>query len=204
MPIFQRVLAWERHAMRLYRLEDWFYRRGHTDLAYGVSAISRLLTGVEVEPGAELAPGVKIMHGYGTRIGEGARVGEGTVIFHQVTIGRAAGLPVEQDGYPTIGRDVYIYPGSMLIGPITIGDGAKITVGAVVTKDVAPGAIVFGNPARQLGWVDGYGENSVPDNAPDKAQGQCEEHLASPVEPAAAEHERTRTWRLDTTSVSTR
>ncbi len=198
MPIFQRLLALDRHAMRLYRLEDRFYRRGHTDLAYGVSALSRLLTGVEVEPGAELAPGVRLMHGFGTRIGQGARVGEGTMIFHQVTIGRAAGLPVEQDGYPTIGRDVYIYPGSILIGPITVGDGAKITAGAVVTKDVSRGAIVFGNPARQLGWVDGYGESPVPGTAP----GQCEEHPAAGVRPAAPDHERISTRRIETRAVS--
>jgi serine acetyltransferase len=200
MPIFQRLLAWDRHAMRLYRLEDWFYRRGHYDLAYGVSALSRVLTGVEVEPGAELAPGVKFMHGFGTRVGQGTRVGEGTVIFHQVTIGKGAGLPVEQDGYPTIGRDVYIYPGSILIGPITIGDGAKIIAGAVVSKDVSSGAIVFGNPARQLGWVDGHGESPAPGNA----QGQGEEDPDSEGKPAAVEHERTRTRRMDTRSLSRR
>ena len=173
MPILQRLLAWDRHAMRLYRLEDRLFRRGHTDLAYGVSAISRLLTGVEVEPGAELAPGVKLMHGFGTRIGQGARVGAGTMIFHQVTIGRAALKQAEEDGYPTIGRDVYIYPGSILIGPITVGDGAKITAGAVVSKDVSPGAIVFGNPARQIGWVDGYQESAEPEDAPAPREGRA-------------------------------
>jgi serine O-acetyltransferase len=200
MPIFQRLLAWDRHAMRLYRLEDWFYRRDHYDLAYGVSAISRVLTGVEVEPGAELAPGVKFMHGFGTRVGQGTRVGEGTVIFHQVTIGKAAGLPVEQDGYPTIGRDVYIYPGSILIGPITIGDGAKITAGAVVSKDVSSGAIVFGNPARQLGWVDGRGDSPGPGHA----QGQREEDAVPDVRPTAVEHERTTTRRADKRTLSSR
>ncbi len=156
--------------MRLYRLEDKLYRRGHEDLAYGVSAISRLLTGVEVEPGAELAPGVVFMHGFGTIVGRGAKVGEGTMIFQQVTIGRAARLPVEDDGYPTIGRDVYVYPGSILIGPITVGDGAKIASGAVVSNDVRPGAIVFGNPARQIGWSDGYDENPVQEAHPDRAK----------------------------------
>ncbi len=199
MPIFQKMLAWERHAMRLYRLEDRLYRRGHTDLAYGVSAISRLLTGVEVEPGAEMAPGVRFMHGYGTRVGQGSHVGEGTMIFHQVTIGRAPGLAVEQDGYPTIGRDVYIYPGSMLIGPITVGDGAKIMAGAVVTKDVPAGAIVFGNPARQIGWVDERAESTVPEHAP----GQAEEP-PSDVRAAVPDHEHTRKRRMGTTSVGSR
>ena len=59
-----------------------------------------------------------------------------------------ARLPVEEDGYPTIERDVYIYPGAILLGAISVGDGAKIIASAVVSKDVAPGAIVFGNPGR--------------------------------------------------------
>jgi serine O-acetyltransferase len=159
VPIFQRLLAFDRHAMRLYRIEDRLYRRGHTDLAFAVSAFSRVVTGVEVEPGAELAPGVTFLHGQGTLIGHGARIGSGTTIFHQVSIGRAA-RPMEEDGYPTIGRDAYIYPHSMVFGEITIGDGAKVAAGSVVNKDVPAGAIVAGNPARQIGWVEGYGDAS--------------------------------------------
>ena len=87
--MFSGSLAWDRHAMRFYLLEDRLYRRGHTDLAFAVSALSRLITGVEVEPGAELDPTVKFLHGQGATIGAGARVGAGTTIFQQVTLGRA-------------------------------------------------------------------------------------------------------------------
>ncbi len=165
MQFFEALLAWDRHAMRLYRLEDRLYRRGHTDLAYAVSALSRLITGVEVEPGAQLAPGVKFLHGQGAIIGWGARVGEGSTIFHQVTLGRL-GRPMDADGYPTIGRNVYIYAGAKVLGPITIGDGARVAANAVVTNDVPPGAIVGGIPARQIGWVDGYGEGHALKDAP--------------------------------------
>ncbi len=144
--------------MRFYRLEDRLYRRGHKDLAFGVSALSQLITGVEIEPGAELAPSVTFMHGQGTVIGWGSRVGERTTIFHHVTLGRA-GRDLEDDGYPTIDRDVYIYAGATVVGPISVGDDAKVAAHAVVTKDVAPGAIVAGVPARHIGWVDGYGQD---------------------------------------------
>ena len=77
MPIFQRLLAWDRHAMRFYRLEDRLLRRDHSDLAYGVSALSRLLTEVEVEPGAEMAPSVKVMHGSAPVSARGPRWAKG-------------------------------------------------------------------------------------------------------------------------------
>jgi serine O-acetyltransferase len=165
VEIFQRLLAWDRHAMRFYLLEDRLYRRGHTDLAFAVSALSRLITGVEVEPGAELDPTVKFLHGQGATIGAGARVGAGTTIFQQVTLGRQA-HPMEVDGYPNVGRNVYIYAGARVLGPITIGDGAKVAANALVMKDVPPGAIITGNPARQVGWVDGYGKDVAPDTSP--------------------------------------
>ncbi len=163
--LFMRLLAWDRHAMRFYRLEDRLYRSGHTDLAYGVSALSRLITGVEVEPGAQLAPTVKFLHGQGATIGSGARVGEGSTIFQQVTLGRV-GHRMDEDGYPTIGRDVYIYAGAKVLGPISVGDGAKVAANALVLKDVPPGAIITGNPARQVGWVDGYGKDFTPHDPP--------------------------------------
>lgn len=165
VQVFQRLLAWDRHAMRFYRVEDRLYRRGHVDLAYAVSALSRLITGVEIEPGAELAPTVKFLHGQGATIGSGVRVGDGTTIFQQVTLGRQ-GHPMDVDGYPTVGRDVYIYAGARVLGPITVGDGAKVAANALVMKDVPPGAIITGNPARQVGWVDGYGKDVTPSDSP--------------------------------------
>ena len=146
MPIFQRLLAWDRHAMRFYRLEDRLLRRDHSDLAFGVSALSRLLTGVEVDREPSWPPASRSCTAMAPASAAGPRWAMGTTIFHHLTIGRGARLPAEEDGYPTIERGVYIYPGSILIGPISVGDGAKITASAVVSKDVAPGAIVSGNP----------------------------------------------------------
>ncbi|HTU37100.1 MAG TPA: DapH/DapD/GlmU-related protein [Acidimicrobiales bacterium] len=167
MRIFQRLLAWDRHAMRFYALEDWLYRRGYEDLAYAVSAISRLITGVEIEPGAQMA-GARFLHGQGATIGAGARVGEGTTIFQQVTLGRIA-HSMDMDGYPTIGQNCYIYAGARILGPITVGDDAKVAANALVTRDVPAGAIVSGNPARQVGWVEGYGKSAAQPADPDEA-----------------------------------
>ncbi|HVX22203.1 MAG TPA: serine O-acetyltransferase [Acidimicrobiales bacterium] len=168
MALFEKLFAWERHAMRLYRLADRCYRAGHVDAAFAVSGLSRLLTGIEIEPGAELAADVRILHGAGTVIGSGVRVGSGSVIFHQVTLGRAA-RPMDEDGYPTIGRGAYVYAGAKVVGPITVGDGARVAAGAVVTRDVPDRAIVAGMPARIISWVGADGKPSKqPPAVPDR------------------------------------
>lgn len=94
----------------------------------------------------DVAPGLVIWHGHSTRIGA-ERIGSNCQIWHNVTIGRKH---PHQGTLPTIGNNVRICTGAIIIGDIHIGDGAIVGAGAIVTKDVPAHAIVAGNPARVI------------------------------------------------------
>jgi serine O-acetyltransferase len=91
---------------------------------------------------SNIGPGLFIQHGFSTII-TADRIGKNCWINQQVTIG-FSGKP----GAPVIGDNVIINAGAIVIGGITIGDGAQVGAGSVVTKDVAPNAVVAGVPAR--------------------------------------------------------
>lgn len=94
---------------------------------------------------AKIGAGLMLPHPVGVVIGQGAVVGENVTIYQSVTIGMNKG------GYPTIGDGVIIFPNSVVIGPIRVGDGATVGAGSVVLTDVEPGTVVAGNPARVVG-----------------------------------------------------
>lgn len=128
-----RAVFFHRIAHFLYCLKFYF-------LARLVADISRTLTGIEIHPGAQLGKRLVIDHGVGCVIGETAVVGDDCVIFHGVTLGGLKFEPVKR--HPTVGNKVLIGTGAKILGPITIGDGAKIGANAVVVKDVPEGAII--------------------------------------------------------------
>lgn len=92
-----------------------------------------------------IGPGLYLPHPTGIVIGQGVRVEAGVTLYQSVTIGRSKG-----DAYPVVEGNVTIYPNSVVAGPVRIGAGAVIGAGSVVLKDVPPGAVVAGNPAREL------------------------------------------------------
>ena len=101
-----------------------------------------------IDPRAELGPGCELGYGgLGVVIDAGVSIGERTFISHNVTIGRG---PRSQGGVPRVGAYVYLGAGAQLAGDITVGDFAIVGANAVVEEDVARGAIVAGNPAREL------------------------------------------------------
>jgi len=94
---------------------------------------------------AEIGPGLILPHPTGVVIGEGARIGRSVMLYHNVTLGRRAW---DEPGCPTIGDNVVIYTGAVLVGPISLGEGVNVAANAVVTRDVPPNAVVAGAPAR--------------------------------------------------------
>ena len=138
------------HALWWHRIAHVLYRHRLYFPARLISHLARWLTGVEIHPGATIGRGVFIDHGMGVVIGETAVVGDHTVIYHGVTLG-ATGKPYAGRRHPVIGRHVMLGAGAKVLGPITVGDGARVGAGAVVVRPVPPGATVVGVPAHIVG-----------------------------------------------------
>ncbi len=115
-------------------------------LARWLAHWSRWLTGIEIHPGATIGRRVFIDHGMGIVIGETAVLGDDCTLYHGVTLGGTSWNKGKR--HPTLGRSVVIGAGAKVLGPILIGDGAKIGSNAVVVRDVPAGATAVGIPAR--------------------------------------------------------
>jgi serine O-acetyltransferase len=136
------------HAVISYRLHHRLYLWKRYLLARIISQITRSLTGVEIHSGAVIGRKLFIDHGMGIVIGETAEIGNNVTIYHGVTLG---GTGKDQGKrHPTVGNDVVIGAGAKLLGPIKIGDGAKIGANSVVLKDVSKNATMVGIPARAV------------------------------------------------------
>lgn len=136
------------HAMFFYRIAHVLYQMRLFFLARFISQFARFMTGIEIHPGAQIGKGFFIDHGMGVVIGETVIIQDDVTIYHQVTLGGTGKEKGKR--HPTIGNQVTIGAGAKVLGPITVGDYAKIGAGAVVTKDVAEYQTVVGIPARPL------------------------------------------------------
>jgi serine O-acetyltransferase len=137
------------HAVWLHRLAHWLWRKRLRLLGRLVSHVSRWLTGIEIHPGAEIGRRFFVDHGMGVVIGETAQIGEDVLLYQGVVLG---GTSLQKGKrHPTLGNDVVVGTGAAILGPITIGDGAKIGAGSVVVRPVQAGATVVGVPARPTG-----------------------------------------------------
>ena len=115
-------------------------------LARFLSNMARLFTGIEIHPGAQIGRRFFIDHGMGVVIGETAVIGDDCTLYHGVTLGGTSWQKGKR--HPTLGRDVVVGAGAKVLGPIEIGDGARIGSNAVVVKSVPPAATVVGIPGR--------------------------------------------------------
>jgi serine O-acetyltransferase len=134
------------HAIWLHRIAHFLWNKGAKTLARIISHINRFLTGIEIHPGAKIGRRFFIDHGMGVVIGETAEIGDDVLMYQGVVLGGTS-LKKEKR-HPTIGNNVVIGAGAILLGPIKVGDGAKIGAGSVVIKDVPEGTTVVGIPAR--------------------------------------------------------
>ena len=134
------------HVLLIHRLSHWFWTLRLYWLGRMTSHVGRFLTGIEIHPGATVGRRVFIDHGMGVVIGETAEIGEDCTLYHGVTLGGTSWNKGKR--HPTLGRGVVIGAGAKVLGPIVVGDGARIGSNAVVVKDVPPGATAVGIPAR--------------------------------------------------------
>jgi len=134
------------HAMLFHRLAHWLWGVGLKWLARLVSHVSRWLTGIEIHPGATIGRRFFIDHGMGVVIGETAEIGDDCTLYHGVTLGGTSWNKGKR--HPTLGKGVVVGAGAKILGPIMVGDGARIGSNAVVVKNVPPGATAIGIPAR--------------------------------------------------------
>ena len=136
------------HALIIHRLSHWVWRKRFFWIARFISHIGRWLTGIEIHPGATIGRRVFIDHGMGVVIGETAVIGDDCTLYHGVTLGGTSWNKGKR--HPTLEQGVVIGAGAKVLGPITIGKGAKIGSNAVVVKDVPENATAVGIPARIL------------------------------------------------------
>src|SRR5688572_31824383 len=135
-------------ALGLHRFAHWLFRGELFFLARLVNHLSRFLTGIDIHPGAAIGRNFFIDHGY-VVVGETSVIGDDVTIYQHVTLGGTN--PTSGEGgnrHPTIGDGVIIGSGAAVLGPIKVGDRARIGANAVVTKDVPEGATMVGIPAR--------------------------------------------------------
>lgn len=134
------------HALLAHRVSHGLWTRGFKWLARWLAHISRWLTGIEIHPGARIGRRFFIDHGMGVVIGETAEIGDDCTLYHGVTLGGTTWNKGKR--HPTLKNGVVIGAGAKVLGPVSIGEHAKIGSNAVVVKDVPDNATAIGIPAR--------------------------------------------------------
>ncbi|MBC2690437.1 serine O-acetyltransferase [Pseudomonas kielensis] len=134
------------HAIWIHRLSAALWGWGWKWLARLVSNFGRWLTGIEIHPGAKVGRRFFIDHGMGIVIGETAEIGDDVTLYQGVTLGGTSWNKGKR--HPTLEDGVVVGAGAKVLGPFTVGAGAKVGSNAVVTKAVPAGATVVGIPGR--------------------------------------------------------
>lgn len=135
-------------AVLVYRLAHRLYLRRVPILPFVVSFISRAVTGVEIHPGARIGDGIFIDHGSGVVIGETSEIGANVTLYQGVTLG-GTGFACGKR-HPSVEDNVTIGSGAKLLGPLTVGENAKIGANTVVIEDVPANSTVVGNPGHPV------------------------------------------------------
>lgn len=133
-------------ALLTYRITHYLYRKKYFFWARYFSERSKKKTGIEIHPGAVIGKNLFIDHGIGVVIGETAIIGNNVTLFHGVTLGGISDVCGKR--HPTVEDNVLIGCYAIILGDITIGEGAKIGAGAVVLNDVLPHTTVVGIPSK--------------------------------------------------------
>jgi serine O-acetyltransferase len=140
------------HALLAHRIAHALHLAGVPILPRTISMVARTFTGIEIHPAARIGEGLFIDHGSGVVIGETADIGDNVTLYQGVTLGGTGFATGKR--HPTVQDNVTIGSGAKLLGPITVGHGAKIGANSVVITDVPPNSTVVGNPGHPV-RVDG-------------------------------------------------
>jgi len=136
------------HALLLHRLSHRLWKAGLRWPARFLSYLARAVTGIEIHPGAQIGRRLFIDHGMGVVIGETAVIGDDCTLYHGVTLGGTSWQKGKR--HPTLGNGVVIGAGAKVLGPIEVGDGARVGSNSVVLKNVPAGATVVGIPSHRV------------------------------------------------------
>ena len=136
------------HALLSHRVAHALDAIGVPVVPRAMSMASRTWTGIEIHPAARIGRGFFVDHGAGVVIGETAEIGENVTLYQGVTLGGTGFATGKR--HPTVEDNVTVGSGAKLLGPITIGHGAKIGAGSIVIHDVPPNSTVVGNPGHPV------------------------------------------------------
>src|SRR5215470_6536341 len=140
-------------AVMFYRLAHWFWRHNWLLMGRFIAHCGRILTAIDIHPGAVIGRRLFIDHGVGLVIGETAEIGDDVTLYQGVTLGGVApsvnsAAQVHRKRHPTLRNGVIVGSGAQVLGPITVGEGARVGANAVVVADVPAGVTVVGIPAK--------------------------------------------------------
>ena len=134
------------HAIMYHRVAHWLFTHHMKFLGRWVSQIARRRTGVEIHPAAKIGRRLVIDHGMGIVIGATAEIGDACLFYQGVTLGGTGAARGKR--HPTIGNNVMIGCGAMVLGPFKVGDNARIAANSVVLNEVPANSTVVGVPGR--------------------------------------------------------
>ncbi|HJO76094.1 MAG TPA: serine O-acetyltransferase EpsC [Pelagibacteraceae bacterium] len=142
-------------ALFFHRIANFFSKAKFDLVARLISQFSRFFTGIEIHPKAEIGKNFFIDHGMGVVIGETSEIGDNVTIYHATTLGGISpSIKSDEQRYvkrhPTLKNNVVVGSGAQVLGPIVVGENAKIGANAVVTKDVPANAVMVGIPAKNV------------------------------------------------------
>jgi serine O-acetyltransferase len=135
-------------ALLSHRVAHAFHDVGVPLVPHVISNTSKMITGVEIHPAAEIGDSLLIDHGSGVVIGETAEIGNNVTLYQGVTLGGTGFARGKR--HPTIDDDVVIGSGAKLLGPISVGRGAKVGANSVIIHDVPANSTVVGNPGHPV------------------------------------------------------
>ena len=142
-------------ALFFHRIANFFCIAKFGLLAKMISQLSRFFTGIEIHPKAKIGKNFFIDHGMGVVIGETSEIGDNVTIYHAVTLGGISPSIKSNEQrnnkrHPTLKNNVVVGSGAQVLGPVIVGENAKIGANAVVTKDVPANAVMVGIPAKNV------------------------------------------------------